>query len=188
MSREPKGKRCFLALALDEAARADMADLMREIEMDGMHKTSPENLHITLKFLGDMSDQEIEPVMGAVQEVAAAHRPFELSLLGLEYLPNPRRPRVLAAQFECTVEMNALFEHLELALSEIGFPMEGRSCHPHVTLGRYRRPPRTLPGLPAIDVTPMSLPVQTIMLMQSTLGGSRPVYSILAHWPLHARS
>ena len=177
-------KRCFLALPLDEVAIADLADLMSGVQIEGLRPTRPENLHVTLKFLGDVDDPDLPGLIGALQNVAQECQAFELSLTEIAYLPTPRRPRVLAAAMDRPPPMIQLFNWIEEAVADLGFPREGRAFNPHITLGRFRNPPRRLPSPAVFQLSPTTIPVDRFVLMQSTLGGQAPTYAELAGFPL----
>jgi RNA 2',3'-cyclic 3'-phosphodiesterase len=177
-------KRCFIALPLDEVALADLRDAMEGIEIEGLRLTRHENLHVTLKFLGDVEDREIPRLIDSLGGVAAERPAFELSLTAIGYMPDARRPRVLAATIDRSPQALTLFEGVEEAVSELGFPREGRAYHPHITLGRFRRPPRRIPAPDTFHLAPTTLPVERFVLMSSTLGGAAPEYAELATFPL----
>ena len=177
-------KRLFIALPLDEVAIADLRDAMTGVEIEGLRLTRPENLHVTLKFLGDVDDPLIADLIVTLQDVAAGHRPFELAMTGITYLPDARRARVLAAAMDRPAAAMTLFEQVEQAAYELGFPREARPYRPHITLGRFRRPPRSLPPPDSFRLAPTTLPVSRLVLVHSTLGGEAPVYTELAEFPL----
>lgn len=180
-------KRCFLALPLDEVAIADLTDAMSGVAIDGLRLTRPENLHVTLKFLGDVDDPDLPRLIELLQRIAVECRPFELNMTGIDYLPDARRARVLAAKLDRPAALAALFDCIEEASFDLGFPREGRAYHPHITLGRFRRPPRMAPAPDTFRFTPTTLPVASFTLLESTLGGSAPTYTPLGEFPFVAR-
>lgn len=177
-------KRCFIALPIDAVAIADFSDVMEGIEIEGLRPTRPENLHATLKFLGDVDDPDLPGIIDALAGIAAQQRPFELTVSGITYLPNPRRPRVLAATMDRPPPLSLLFGGVEQAVFDLGFPREGRAYHPHITLGRFKKPPRSLPPPDAFPLQPMTLPIDRFVLMQSTLRANAPEYTPLAEFLL----
>ncbi len=177
-------KRCFIALPLDDAARADVREMAQNIEIEGLRKTRPENLHLTVKFLGDVDDPDLPAIMQELKVIADQHRPFELRMEEIEYLPNARRPRVLALTTDCPRPMLDLFNALEQTLHALGFAKEGRAFHPHLTLGRFKNPPRWLPSAGDFKVIDTTVPVGRFELMESDLSGPSPVYATLAEFPL----
>lgn len=104
---------------------------------------APGNLHLTLKFLGEIGEARIESVAAALGEAGLAADPFEARIRGLGAFPSADRPRVVwAGVTEGASEMIALARRVDVALAALGFPRDERPFSPHVTLGRVRRPER----------------------------------------------
>jgi 2'-5' RNA ligase len=100
----------------------------------------PENLHITLIFLGNLNDQETAEACKAVEEVAPKHTPFSVNLNKIYYGPPQKMPpRMVWVKGESSQELTNLKNDLEKALSErVNFRLENRAFIPHITLGRLR--------------------------------------------------
>lgn len=96
----------------------------------------PENFHVTLKFLGDVRNDHVEPIREALSGVAGATRAFSTGLGGFGAFPTIRRPRVVWIGVEASSELRCLKQDIEWTLGSLGFRVETRSFHPHVTLGR----------------------------------------------------
>ena len=100
----------------------------------------PGGIHLTLKFMGDISAGMVEQVLEALPTVAARFAPISLSISGMGVFPNPRRPRVLWAGVHGDLEtLKALQLAVDEAVGKLGLPMEQRAFSPHLTLGRVRR-------------------------------------------------
>ncbi|TVY10366.1 RNA 2',3'-cyclic phosphodiesterase [Paenibacillus cremeus] len=133
--------RLFIAVPLPGTVRDPMADFMRELkqELPFQKWVHPDDLHITIKFLGAASEQTMEQVKVALKQVAEAEeRPsFELSLRGLGTFGKPSEPSVLWAGIHG--EMRVLSElqaRVEAAMAPLGFEPEARAYRPHLTLAR----------------------------------------------------
>ena len=132
--------RCFVAVDLAPALRQPLLRLLRDLPRSREVRWCSENqLHITLKFLGDVEDAHVPRVCEAVSTAAAKVQPFPIRLTGLGCFPSPRNPRVLW----CGVEDPdcGCARWLELAdplFSDLGFDRETRAFTPHVTLGRSK--------------------------------------------------
>lgn len=181
-------KRCFVSLPIDEALAADLADAMAELTLPGMRRTPLENLHVTLKFLGDVDDPQMPQLLEALAIAAEDVPPFELEMQGLTYLPNARRPRLIAAKMDRPAPLLKLREQVEEATHAVGFQKEARAYNPHITLGRYgRRAPREV-----ADVRDLSerfggeagCTVDSFTLMQSILEPTGPRHVELARFDL----
>lgn len=95
-----------------------------------------DQLHITLKFLGEVRPERVPDVKEAVARVAEKTKPFSIWLRGAGAFPTMRRPKVIWLGVEASAELRCLKHDLEWELAPLGFEREVRSFHPHVTLGR----------------------------------------------------
>lgn len=136
-----KPVRTFVAVELTPEIRGRANQLigkLRRIVAD-VRWVEPENLHLTLKFLGEVEVLEIPRVCAAVAAAVEDFSPFELEIVGAGAFPDLVRPRtVWLGVGEGTDGMVALHERLQAALAPLGFREEGRRFRPHVTLGRVR--------------------------------------------------
>ena len=182
--------RCFVAIELPAEARRRLGTLtagLREAGVRGLRPVNPEGVHLTLKFLGDVSASQVGAVSAAMEGAAAAARPFDLELRGLGGFPDLRRPRVLWVGVEGDLEaLQRLYEAVEAALSPLGFPPEGRAFTPHLTLARLREgTPTEERARAAAHLTSLAweegaaIPVGGVSLMRSTLRPGGAVYSRL---------
>lgn len=128
------------------------------------------NLHVTLKFLGQIDEARLPAVSDALGVTSRAVR-FELDVRGLGAFPSAARPRVVWAGLDRAQPLAALAAEVDGALAGLGFPRESRPFAAHVTLGRVREP-RRQPALAdalahAVDLG--RLPVTAVSLMRSEL-------------------
>jgi RNA 2',3'-cyclic 3'-phosphodiesterase len=101
------------------------------------------NLHLTLKFLGQVPDERIDAIVGAATHATTGASAFEARVCGLGAFPSATRPRVVwASVSEGGAAMIDLAGRVDHALVRLGFPAESRPYSPHVTLGRVRQPGR----------------------------------------------
>lgn len=102
----------------------------------------PENIHLTLKFLGEVSETAADEISDALRKSAEKHSPFELSPSGFGAFPSERRARVIWAGADAGLEpLRALAEDIESSLEPLGFGRENRGFSPHLTLGRAKKRP-----------------------------------------------
>lgn len=149
----------------------------------------PENIHLSLKFLGDVEEGRGSELHAALQRAAGAGpepRPLALQISGFGVFPDYHRPHVLWAGVTPEPGLELLQHGVEQAFAPLGFPTEARAFRPHVTLGRATRDarPREFAGLQEIlngIEFEETVSVGEIDLMQSTLKPEGPVYQVKYH-------
>lgn len=155
---------------------------------DRMRWTRPENVHLTLKFLGDVPEERLEALCAALREVRGLHAPFDASLASFGAFPSARRARVAwAGTGAGSEELRALAADVEKALAPLGFEREERPYVPHATLGRVRGRPVRL-DLPAVVPGEPDFRVARLDLVRSTPGPEGSVYETLEGFGLESYS
>jgi 2'-5' RNA ligase len=185
----PETLRLFIALeianSIKERIRILQQELMRCSADVGWVK--PGNIHLTLKFLGDVTVTRLPAIRQACAEAACKANPFELELTGTGVFPNRHKPRVLWIGLgNLPDNLKGLHACLELELAEEGFPKEDRPFSPHLTIGRFRSPRNAsalADLLAAVEFVAEKIPVREMVLMRSQLqpGGSQ--YTPLERFP-----
>jgi RNA 2',3'-cyclic 3'-phosphodiesterase len=187
--------RLFVAVDPPEPVRRHALALRRRLERAAgraageVKWVAPENLHLTLQFLGAVPEERLDEVSAAVTGAAAPGAPLELALQGAGAFPGARRARVLWAGVAGEVpRLGALVAELGRRLAPLGYPPEERAFSPHLTLGRARDP-RGLPGLAAALAAPDEAPatpwpVTELVLYRSHLSPRGPSYQPLLRAPL----
>ncbi len=135
--------RAFLASELpadlQDAISAATADLHRTLS-DGLIRWVPShNVHLTLKFLGDVSPSNLDLIKQMLVTEASQFTAFEVQVEGLGCYPNVRRPRVLWVGLEAPAELSSLQRAIEAAAARLGYEAEERGFSPHLTIGRVRQ-------------------------------------------------
>lgn len=134
--------RSFIAIELPERVRSELKKLqgsLKSPQLDFVRWVPTENIHITLKFLGNISSAQVDDIVDVMKELSPKFEPFELEVGGIGIFPNLRRPRVLWAG--CGGDMDslqALQGSLENRLTKLGFAKEPRGFTPHLTIARLR--------------------------------------------------
>ncbi len=135
--------RAFIAVDLADEVLARLAQvidrLRREIGEQTVRWVPPENIHLTLKFLGDVSVKNLPLVQDALRQEVAGRRAFALSAGGLGAFPKLSRPRVLWVGVEAPDELFSLQRNIEMHMERLGYAREGRPFAAHLTLGRVAR-------------------------------------------------
>jgi len=188
----PQKIRAFVALAISADVRRAAAGVIDDLRGAGaaVKWVEPQNLHVTLKFLGDVDDGEIHHVCHAVEQAAAQAAPFGFEVRGAGAFPDTRRPRTVWLGIgQGGPEIVALNARIEPALTKLGFPKEARRFQPHLTIGRIRRGGPGVAELGTRIAARGDLPlgrthVAEVIVFSSRLGRSGPTYEALARAPL----
>ena len=181
--------RSFVAVLLPDRMRAGLAAVSAELrgQTRGLAWVRADNLHLTLRFLGEIEPGILEQVRDAVVAAATAVAPFTVSLGGLGGFPSGRAPRVLWASVAAGgAELGTLYAALEAALVVRGMPGESRPFHPHVTLARARDPRGAGDLGSVLGMGPAfgEVRVGALHLMRSQLDPRGSRYSVLTEAPL----
>ena len=178
--------RTFIAVKLPDDVIEGLREVQTSLKREGLDIkwVRPENIHLTLKFLGDIQASAVEGVGSALKSAAAEFPPLTLSAAGLGAFPSVKRPRVLWAGVGGDREVLArLHARIEQALSELGIEKENKTFKGHLTLGRIKG--RVDPDL-MIDavgkyahMASRGFVADTLYLIKSELKPSGPVYTDL---------
>ncbi|MEJ2167406.1 MAG: RNA 2',3'-cyclic phosphodiesterase [Desulfobacterales bacterium] len=136
--------RSFIAIELPEAVVSLLARVQQDLKSLRLKAgwVRPQNIHLTLKFLGNIKTDDIEKIGGAMKEAAQNRGPFTLTAGGIGFFPGVKRPRIIwVGVGGQTSELFALQRDLEDRLAAVDFPKEKRSFKGHLTLGRFRDGP-----------------------------------------------
>jgi RNA 2',3'-cyclic 3'-phosphodiesterase len=135
--------RAFVAVAIDSEIKASLIDLVGRLRSlgEGVGWVRPNAVHLTLKFLGEVSDDRAHAAGRCLEEIASRHGTFPLSVKGTGvFPPGASRPRILWAGIDPSPSLMCFQEDVESTLEKSGFPREAKAFHPHLTLGRVRKP------------------------------------------------
>lgn len=132
--------RCFIAIELPHEVRNRLRSLIEQLKplSHAVKWVAPENMHLTLKFLGDTDEDKVPDIIGALRDTTAGHKPFELKALGTGVFPNANWPKVVWVGLEGGDGLPALQRDIEKALEPLGFAPEKRAFTPHLTIGRIK--------------------------------------------------
>jgi len=183
--------RSFVAVELpnkvSQALATIIADLRSSISDSQVKWVKPQNIHLTLKFLGDISTESIPSISESISAASAGHPSFCLFLKDSGAFPNMRSPRVIWTGLDGDMERLRVLQHqIDKELHELGFPEEKKDYRAHLTLGRVRdRLPKKDIDSIAAALRSQKAPeeirfnVTRLSLMKSTLTPQGPVYEVL---------
>lgn len=185
--------RAFIAIDLPEAIHAALREKQATFRAvcPQANWARPEGIHLTLKFLGEISEVQVKQVSDALSALGQFEA-FEIEVKGFGFFPDARRPRVFWAGLEAPPALAELAARVETALGALGFPREPRPFTPHLTLARFKipRPQTALQKLLEQEVGTVGEPpllgrfgVSEFFLFESKLSPRGAEYSKRARFP-----
>ncbi len=187
-------KRVFIAINLDWKIKKYLTNIQEYIRKyeDArlkMKSVKSKNLHISLKFLGDLNSLEIEKTLLALQKISFQYQPFEIDLLKrIGVFPSPTRPRVIWIGIEKGgSEVEKIYHAIEQELREEPFYRYNKKFTTHITLGRVKYlkyPNKLIEAMKNIKFENISQTIHSIELMESHLTPQGPIYTVISHFPL----
>ena len=178
--------RLFIAInftAKDRRSMYSAGRKLRDAELP-VRWVDTDQLHMTLKFLGEVRPERAGKVQAAVARVAEKSEPFTMAVRGAGAFPTMRRPKVIWLGADASPELRCLKHDLEWELAPQGFEREVRAFHPHITLGRATKEARAgdFRGFEAlVDAMDYEreITVRNVDLMESCLSAKGPRYEKL---------
>lgn len=174
--------RAFIAIRLPPPVEQALADIGRALALTvprgGVRWVRPEQIHLTLRFLGDTPVAQLDAIGKAMDAAVTDVLPFSLHLSGVGAFPNTRQPRVIWTGLDGEIKrLHALKSALDEQLTLLGLPSEDKPFRAHLTLGRVKDQ-RAVEGLEwSVDVPAVELPVTATYLIESRLRPDGPVYT-----------
>lgn len=187
--------RTFIAVeishSMQETIRQKTESLRRATGTSLVRWVPTQNIHLTLKFLGDVSLANIDTLTQMLRAEADSCPPFDIHISGLGSFPNSKRPRVLFIGIQAPAELEALYRGIESGTARLGYESEERGFSPHLTLGRVRQyisasdQQRIRKALEEAQVDSLGTArVDSVQIYKSELKPSGSVYTKLFSAPL----
>ena len=183
--------RAFIAVDVPDEARQSLAVLQRELAASGadVKWVAPEQLHLTLKFLGEITEEQRGAMEAALARIGQQEAAFEMRLAGTGAFPSVTAPRVVWVD---VVEGQEPLARIAARLNEEGarrgIEAEGRPFAAHLTLGRVRSPKQRTALVERLRASlwqpPAPWRVESLTFYQSVLSAAGPTYTVLADVPL----
>jgi 2'-5' RNA ligase len=177
--------RSFIAIDIPAEIKSAIGDIVRKTGGScGIRWVPESNMHLTLKFLGEVKEDLVSAIEQRLRAAAAHQRLFSIGIRGAGAFPNLRRPSVLWVGFEASARLKALFDDMETGLAELGIAKEDRPFSPHLTIGRVKE----LKGIEPVvrelstykDTFFGTIDVREILFMKSVLNPAGAEYSKVA--------
>ena len=190
--------RAFIAIELPQhirdAIEKQTARLRQALGNDLVRWVPAQNMHLTLKFLGDIAASHVDFLKQMLAREAESHSQFDLQIGGLGSYPTSRRPRVLWVGLHALAELASLQKSIEAAARRLGYEPDEHPFSPHLTVGRVRQSasPADLPKVrAAMDNIQLggigTARVDSVHLIKSDLQPSGSIYTKLFSAPLSRR-
>ncbi len=177
--------RCFIAINLPESVKEILTGLQQELGQCGadIRWVRPENIHLTLKFLGDVNDQVVGDIVKILELAGKEHSAFDFDIFGTGVFPNMKSPRVLWVGLKTEECFESLHKMIEKGVASLGFKAEKRRFFPHLTLGRFRSSRGKSSLIEKIRLFEKnrfgSFNIESVCLMQSILKPAGAEYTIM---------
>lgn len=132
--------RTFIAIKIlpEEELIKTLAIFKKSLASEKIKWVEPNNLHLTLKFVGDTSHGQVEEIKNLLENISNQFGRFSLTLNGLGFFKSKGQPRVLFAKLEYDESLELIYNILEERLSKIGIEKDKRDFKPHLTLARIK--------------------------------------------------
>jgi len=177
--------RTFIAIKIipEKKLLEVLAHIRAECSDEAIKWVKPDNLHITLKFLGDTSAKQVEKIKKQLETIVENFKPFQGVLKGVGYFKTKSQPRILFANIYDAEQLNEIVEGIESKISTLGFAAEQRSFKPHLTLARIKFLKNRKAFYHLIDnyynAEFQVVPVTELIFFQSKLNSDGPEYQPL---------
>lgn len=135
--------RTFIAIEIpqqiQDALEKQTARLRQPLGDDLVRWIPTQNMHLTLKFIGNVAASHVEFLKQVISQTADSHSQFNLQISGIGSFPNSKRARILWAGIHAPAELSSLQKSIEAGITRLGYEKEERPFSPHLTLGRIRQ-------------------------------------------------
>lgn len=185
MSRPVNNLRLFVGAYPDAETAAELLSRVAALALPSHRATPPDLVHLTVQFIGDVAERDLDAVIESAERAAAGIGPFELCLDELVTLPAGPRPRLLAAGTSATpAPLRELHSRLARRLAGKARVDPADRFTPHLTLARFDLTGPVPSVEPARSMPPIMMPVSSLRLMRSTLTHSGAKHHVVRLIPL----
>lgn len=182
--------RTFIAIELDKQNKDALSKIQEELKTTGadVKWVKPSDIHLTLKFLGEINEQKIDKISACLKTAASKTKPFPIILSGIGIFPSQKLPRVVWLGItEGKEALERLTYNIEDLLAGLKFPKEKRGFSPHFTLGRVKsrkNKEALLAKLGHTETDELRQEIKSVVLFKSTLTPAGPIYEVVGKFIL----
>jgi 2'-5' RNA ligase len=187
--------RCFVAIEISETIQTLLTCVQEELRKDirGASWVKRGNIHLTLKFLGDIAPNQISTIKNAIEQVVGTRSPFLMEIGSIGAFPNLTRPRIIWAGVKTGAdEVTAIAKEIDIGVSRHGYARDEKLFRPHLTLARLKSRINLKPLVSVFQlydtISGATMVVNEIRVVQSHLRPSGAVYTPLETCRFNSRS
>lgn len=178
--------RLFIALPLPREIEESLGKIIFVLKQKGGGRikwVAPKNIHLTVKFLGETSEEKLEGIKNAIEQISKKYKVAECAVDKVGAFPDLVRPRVIWAGLSGDIEtLQAIVDDIEEGMAALGFPREEKRFKPHLTLGRVKENyglGELVSYIKGYTMAPEHFRMETLVLFKSTLTPKGPIYERL---------
>jgi len=178
-----KGLRTFIGIFPPAEIQKTIGDIQSAFRADNSPiRWEPQNkFHITVKFLGDLTEGQFGPLQQALDAAVGAIPSFEITLLNAGIFPSPHSPKIvwIGSPPDANPDLLRCFGAVENGCAEAGFKKDERAFHPHITIGRVKGKVsgNLIKTIENTTFEPLKFPCTELLIMKSDLSPSGSAYS-----------
>jgi len=187
--------RTFVAIDFSPQIRGKIGEIIEYFKTQtpdyALKWVEPQNLHMTIKFLGEVSEGHLRTIKDVLSDTLEGRSAFEIEVTGMGMYPSGQKPRVIWLGVEGSETLKDIHKSLDQALQKASIPPDKRGLSPHLTIARVRRNVETLivqdigKTLSQFKIDSLGkCTIDRIVLYKSTLTPSGPIYDPLLSIPL----
>lgn len=182
--------RCFLAITCCAEIQNTLYAIQKNLQKSGVQVkwVAPKNIHITLKFLGDIDEESINPICQTIEPITHAASSFAVRLGKLNVFPETQSPRIILVRLQTSDDtLVQLNQTISMRLKILNIPPENKEFTPHATIGRIKSPKNSAflkKKISEIIVPEIIQTVDQITFYKSTLTPRGAIYNVIKQFPL----
>ena len=178
--------RAFIAIEISDACKKNIIDVVQSLKQKKNYQTvkwtKPQNLHITLNFLGNISQEQCQRLIYLIHNAAKDFDAFSIKLPSVTLFPSQKMPRAIVIEPQPITPVVSLALTINKLVEACDIPVEKRLFRPHLTLGKINKKP--YPEKEMFNLPNMVIDVTNIKLFRSNITKERSVYTELACFDL----